>query len=397
MIRILGYLIGVGALIGGAVWMADHPGAVTVRWLAWRLDTTVPVLALGLAVVAVVAAVLLRFVSGFLSLPGRFARRSREKRQVKGTAALTGAVTALAGGDADAARRCLKAADKALSNPQLAHLISAQIETEKGDTEAARPHYEALLETPETELAGLRGLLAAMPASDPRALDLAYKAYDRAVGAGWAARALYAAQVEAGLLDAAQETLAKARKKGGFDADDAAAESARLTLSRAEAARAEGRLSDAAKLAREALDAAPDNTAAALVLAQIQVAESRPKKAAEVLSKQWGRAPSPKLLAAWLDLWREEDAAHQVKRVRELAAANPDHPESRLALAEACLRAEAFADAHAALAPLLGPDATTGIAGRAALAKARVLSAEGADPTVQREWIERAAATLAAG
>ncbi|MGE4529306.1 MAG: heme biosynthesis HemY N-terminal domain-containing protein [Rhodospirillaceae bacterium] len=397
MIRILGYLIAVAALVGGAVWMADHPGGVTVHWLSWRLDTTVPVLAFAVLLLAAAATVLMRFVGGFLSLPGRFARRSREKRQVKGTAALAGAVTALAGGEAEAARRCLKDADKALANPQLAHLIAAQIETEKGDAAAARPHYEALLETPETELAGLRGLLAAMPASDPRALDLASRAFARAPGAAWAARALYAAQIEAGLLDAAQETLAKARKKGGFDASLAAEESARLTLSRAEAARAEGRLSDAAKLAREALDAAPDSTAAALALAQIHAVENRGKKAAEVIAKQWARTPSPKLLAAWLDLWREEDAAQQVKRVRELVSANPDHPESRLALAEACLRAEAFADAHAALAPILGPDATAKTAGRAALTMARVLAAEGADPGTQREWIERAAAALAAG
>ncbi|MBN2751963.1 MAG: tetratricopeptide repeat protein, partial [Rhodospirillaceae bacterium] len=297
----------------------------------------------------------------------------------------------------DSARRCLKDADKALKNPQLTHLVSAQIERANGDMAAAAVHYEALLDTPETELAGLRGLIETLEPSDLRVLDWAARAFARVPGAAWAARALYAAQVEAGLLDGARETLEKARKKGAMDAQSVKEETARLAFSRAEAARTEGRLLDAAKLVRESLDLVPENTEAALALAHIHVSENRPKKAAEVLEKQWNAAPSPKLLAAWLELWRAEDATQQLKRVRDLTAASPNHPESRLALAEACLRAETFADAHAVLTPLLGPDATAQVSGRAALTKARVLAAEGAEPGAQREWIERAAAALAVG
>ena len=397
MIHILGYLIAVAALVGGAVWMADHPGLVTVRWLAWRLDTSVSVVALSLLLAVGALIFAWRFASGFLGLPGVFARRARERRQVKGTAALAGAVTALAGGEVDSARRCLKDADKALKNPQLMHLIAAQIDRAKGDAASAVAHYRALLDTPETELAGLRGLIETLPPGDAESLTFAERAFARAPGAGWAARAAYAAEMTAGRLEAAQVALTTAQKKGGFDAVAASGERVRLALSRAQAARGEGRLVDAAKLAREALDLDPENLEAALTLAHIHDAEGLAKKAVEVLERQWSASPSPQVLTAWLELWREEDAAGRVKRVRALIADNPDHPESRLALADAALRAEALADARAALTPLLGPDTNRAVAGRAALAMARVLAAEGADATAQREWIERAAALLAAG
>lgn len=396
MFRILGYLIAVAALVGGAVWLADHSGEVTVRWLSWQIDTSVPVTIVAALAIAFVFYVVLRFLAGFLGLPGRFARSRRERRQVKGTAALAGAITALAGGDADTARRCIKDADKSLKNPQLTHLLAAGADRAKGDIESARAHYEALLETPETELAGLRGLIETLPAGDPRLPELARRAYARAPQAPWAAEAAYAAELGAGNLDAAQAILDKARKKGVFATTEAESESARVAMARAEAARGEGRLGDAAKLARQALDLSPDAPDAALALAHIHLAEGRSAKAAEVLEQQWRAAPVPAILRAYLDLWSGEDAAARAKRVRQLVADNADHPESRLALAEALLRAEAYPEARAALAPLAGPGASPAINGRAALAMARILAAEGADPAQQREWLERAAAALAA-
>ncbi len=396
MLRILGYLIAVAALIGGAVWLADNPGLVTVRWLSWRLDASVPVVLLAMAAAMAALGFVWRVVSGFLGLPGAFARRARERRQVKGTAALAGALTALAGGDHVAARRGLKDADKALKNPQLVHLLAAQIDRDAGDRVAAAAHYRALTETPDTELAGLRGLIETLPADDAELRALAERAFSRAPGAAWAARAAYASDLAAGRLESAEAALSAARKKGAFDDGAAAAERARLAIARAQAARGEGRLADAAKLAREALEFSPGNEEAALILARVHDADGRAKKAAEVLKAQWEAAPSPAILAAWLELWREEDAPAQVQRVRDLVAVNPDHAESRLALADAALRAGFLAEARGALTPLLGPDAKRGEAGRAALAMARVLAAEGADAVSLREWIERAAQLLAA-
>ncbi len=391
MIRILGFLIGVALLVGGAVWLAEHPGLVTVRWMAWRLDTSVPILVLTMAIVLVVGYFTLRFLFGVLGLPGWLSRRSRERRQMKGSAALAGAVTAIAGGDADAAKRCTKDADKALKNPQLTHLLTAQIDATRGDVEAAKAHYQALLETPDTELAGLRGLLDIMDPADANALPFAEKAIAKAPKAAWAIRALFAAQVAAGRLDAAQSTLSGAKKNASFSD----AEKGQLALKRAQQAQDESRFADATKLAREALDLMPGDLDAVLTLAMIHRADNRQKKAVEVLETQWKAEPSAKVLSTYMGVMAAVDPDDVLKAVRKLTAANPDHAESRLALANALLGAGNLAEAKQVIEPLVGPEAEAAVAARACLTMARVLVAEGADVSAQKDWIDRAALGLA--
>ncbi len=391
MIRILGFLIGVALLVGGAVWLADNPGLVTIRWMAWRLDTSVPILVLTMAMVLVLGYFTLRFLFGVLGLPGWFSRRSRERRQMKGSAALAGAVTAIAGGDADAAKRCTKDADKALKNPQLTHLLTAQIDATRGDVDAAKAHFEALLETPDTELAGLRGLLGIMEPADANALPFAEKAIAKAPKAGWAIRALFAAQVAAGRLDAAQATLLGAKKNAVFSDE----EKGQLALKRAQQAQNESRFADATKLAREALELMPGNLDAVLTLATIYRADNRQKKAAEVLEAQWKLAPSTKVLSSYVGVMAAVDPDDVLKAVEKLTAVNADHVESRLALANAQFDAGNFAAVKEGLEPLVGPEAEAAVAARACLMMARALAAEGADAGVQKVWIDRAAVGFA--
>jgi len=391
MIRILGYLIAVGLFIAGAVWMADHPGMVTIRWMDWRLDTSVPILVLALGLLLIVGYFALRFVFGILGLPSWISRRSRERRQVKGSAALTGAITAIAAGDTEAAKRCMKNTDKTLKNPQLTHLLTAQIDAESGNKDAAKGHYLALLDTPETELAGLRGLVETLGPQDAEALKYAEKAVAKAPKAAWAIKALFAAQMAAGRIDAAYNTMVGAKKKAVFTAQ----EQADLAMARAEQAQAEGRMVDAGKLAREAVDLVPDNPAATMTLAAVYRADNKQKKAAEVLESQWQKTPSPQLVTTYLTMWAATEPKDRLKYVQALVNKNFDHPESRLALAEAQLDMGQFGDARETLTPVLGPDVQATYAARAALTMARILGAEGADNATQKEWVERAATGLA--
>ena len=54
MIRVLYFLIVVGALSLGIAWLADRPGEVVVTWQGWRIETSL--LVLGAAMVAVLGA-----------------------------------------------------------------------------------------------------------------------------------------------------------------------------------------------------------------------------------------------------------------------------------------------------------------------------------------------------
>ena len=69
MIRVLVFLVIVGALALGVAWLADRPGEVVVTWLGWRIDTSVMVLAFAIAAVAMAAVMLWSLVRAMLRSP----------------------------------------------------------------------------------------------------------------------------------------------------------------------------------------------------------------------------------------------------------------------------------------------------------------------------------------
>jgi HemY protein len=62
VIRVFVFFVLLGLAMAGVVWVADRPGAVTVVWEDWRLDTSLGVLLIAVSVVAVVAALLFMFL-----------------------------------------------------------------------------------------------------------------------------------------------------------------------------------------------------------------------------------------------------------------------------------------------------------------------------------------------
>ena len=58
MIRVIIYLVLIGLLAFVAVWFADRPCDVSVTWQGWRLETSVMMLLVAMAAVAVVAVLL---------------------------------------------------------------------------------------------------------------------------------------------------------------------------------------------------------------------------------------------------------------------------------------------------------------------------------------------------
>src|SRR3546814_13229815 len=63
------------------------------------------------------------------------------------------------------------------------------------------------------------------------------------------------------------------------------------------------------------------------------------REAAKVVERSWPRTPSAELAALYGEVAPEAKPLEQVKRFGRLAALNPEHRESHLALAEAHLEA----------------------------------------------------------
>ncbi len=105
MFRLIGYILTMAIVVAAAVWLADRPGAVTVQWLDWRVDTSVPILILALVIVVAIPYFVWRILRWFFSTPTRVALRQRTLRKHRGYEALAHGLAAAAAGQAKEARQ----------------------------------------------------------------------------------------------------------------------------------------------------------------------------------------------------------------------------------------------------------------------------------------------------
>lgn len=388
MARTLAYLLVLVVLVGAAVWLADHPGDVSLEWQGWRIETSVAVLGLGVAAVAVLSALVYRVWLFFRRVPGRMAAGRRESRRRRGYLALTRGMVAVAAGDAAEARRQMKRADGLLGDPPLTMLLSAQALQLSGDEKAAEKFFSAMLARPETEFLGVRGLLTqSLRRGDTgKALGLAERAYRLQPRSEWAASTLFDLQARAGAWKAARDTIGQSAKHGLVAAGTHRERAVALDFQMALDALERGEEPKAAKLLRRVVDTAPDFTPAAARLARLHLDNGRNGRAQAVIERAWAAAPHPDLALLY---WRARDAGDglaRVKAAQRLARNNPDHRESHLVAAEAALEARLWGEARRHLG-LAGGDEPPA---RVCRLMAELEEAEHDDLAAARAWLVRA-------
>ena len=394
MLRALAFLAVLAALTAAAVWFAEHPGDVTIRatipWAEWpefALTTSVGVLLVAVAGVAVAAALVHRFWRWLRGGPRRFAEGRAARRREHGYQALTKGLVAIAAGDAKAARRFAKHAGRLLDNP-LNLLVLAQAARLNADETSARRHFSAMIEHRETEFLGLRGLIAqATQAGDwDAALGYARRAHALSPESAWASEALFDLEARAGDWRGAQRTLEAAGRKR-LGAAEASRRRAVVLAARARVARGEGRDEQALALAREAHKLAPELVEATALAAELLTASGKTRAARKLIEKGWARAPHPELVRAYAALAPDEAAIQRLKRFERLRELQPDHPESRIALAEAALAAELWGVARGHLEAAAGDRPSQ----RVFRLLATIEEHGGGDAEAIRRWLQRAA------
>ncbi len=158
MVRIIVFLVLIGAAGLGAAWIADQNGDVALVWSGWRVSATLPVavLAFGLAVAAVVLA--WGVLTGLLHLPRRMRLARRARSEARGRDAIAKGLIAIGAGDQEAARRHAGVAERHAAQNPLMLMLTAQSAQMSGDREGARRAFYAMAEREDTRLLGLRGL-----------------------------------------------------------------------------------------------------------------------------------------------------------------------------------------------------------------------------------------------
>ncbi len=390
MRRALIFFIEVALVVALAVWLADRPGVVAIDWQGWRVETSLGVLALAVFVVVVLAAAFYAVWRWLRRRPREFLTSRRHRREASGYRALTDGLAAVAAGDAAAARKLARRADSLLKAPPLTLLLSAQAAQLDGDEAAARRSFEQMLERPETEFLGLRGLIlqALRDDDDERALDYAQRAYPLQPSAPWLLDTLISLHSKAGRWRAAQKIVEEAQRRKRLPAEVGRRQQAALLTERAQTALSRGRLSDAFEQVRRAHDLDPAHPPAAELLARLVADDGRVRRARKVLERTWREAPHPALTAAYLDIIGDATPLDRYRAITQLTKENLNHPESRFAIAEAAVAAKLWGEAKQQLEALesLAPTA------RVFRLWARLADAETQDDVAVRRWIDRAAA-----
>ena len=203
-------------LVAGAVWLADHPGAVSVTWFEYRVDTSVGVVAAALVLLAALLLIGYRLWRGIWGAPAVLWARRGQRRREAGFQALSMGMAAIAAGDAAEAKTLARRAENLLRDPALTRLLSAQAAALNGDTAAAQRYFTALREDPATRYLGTAGLLrlADEKGNNAAVLCLAYEARELRPESALAIETIFTREASAGHWWPAQRALYDGVRRG---------------------------------------------------------------------------------------------------------------------------------------------------------------------------------------
>jgi HemY protein len=377
-------ILGVVAYLAAS--LAEFPGAISLSWRDWRVGTSLGVFIAAILVISAIVALAYRLWWSLRKAPRMIERARRERRQRLGYEALSRGLVAVAAGDTQAARRQARRAETLLDGRPLTMLLSAQAAQLQGDDQAATRFFTAMREREDTEFLGVRGLLAqAIKREDwNEALQLAERAHRLNPKSDWVVSTLYDLQKRAGRWADAEATLKERATRHLLPSAEAPRERAELLLKQSEVEPTDSALA----LAKRAFQADPAYPPAAARYAKLLIAAGKHGRAATVLEQAWASHPDPELADLYWEARQSHDALAKVKAAQRLAMRNPDHVESRIAVAVAALEARLWGEARSNLQSVAGEDAPP----RVCRLMAELEEAEHGDLSRARMWLMRAMA-----
>ncbi|MBL9060662.1 MAG: tetratricopeptide repeat protein, partial [Mangrovicoccus sp.] len=391
----LTFVLVVAGLIYGVEYLLSHGGnlRIAVANLEFTLGPVQALIAFVLLLVAVwallkllgLALATLKFLWGDETALTRYFSRNREQRGFK---ALSDALTLLAEGEGSAAVAQATKAERLLRRPDLTNLVRAQAAEMSGDRSLADAAYKQLLDDERTRFVGVRGLLNQKLAEGDTdtALKLAEKAFMLKPRNAETSEKLLQLQARKANWAGARKTLGAKLKYGTLPRDLHRRRDAVLALADAQAQIAEGRAEDAYDEAIEAARLSPELVPAAVMAARAYVALGKPKNAAKIIKTAWAKEPHPDLAAAFAEIAPDESPAARVKRFAALTKVAPEHPETRMLLAELEIAAENFPGARRALGTLIDTQPTA----RVMTLMAAIERGEGSGDSTVKAWLARA-------
>jgi HemY protein len=386
MIRIILFLILIGAAAVGAAWVAEQPGGVIMTWGPWRIETTLPVAVLMVFVLIVAALLLWSILRALVRAPGHIRRRHHARRHARGRHAITHGLLAIGHGDSAAARQHANVARKLAGDDPLTLLLHAQAAQLEGDRHAAQHAFRTMAGRADTRLLGLRGLFIEAQRADDAvaAVMIADEALKVAPNAAWASHAVLGFRCARGDWNGALAILDSNYTAGLLDKPSYRRQRGVLLTARALDIETKNR--DLSRdSAMEAVKLAPTLVPAAVLAAKYESEAHQVRRAMRIIEAAWVAGPHPDLADAYAHVRLGDSARQRLSRVENLAAKTPGHIEGALAVARAAIDASEFKRARDVLASFLDNPTQ-----RVAMLMAELERTEHGDAGKAREWTLRA-------
>jgi HemY protein len=386
MVRIILFLVLIGALGLGAAWIADQNGEVVVVWGDWRANPTVPRAVLILAVTVAALMALWSILSGLLRLPRRMRRAARARSEARGREAIRRGLIAIGSGDQDAARKHAGVAARHAQDDPLTLMLAAQSAQMAGDRDGAHRAFYAMAERADTRLLGLRGLFIEAQRNDDAlgAVAAAEEALKVAPQTTWASHAVLGFRCSQADWSGALNIVERNYASGAIDKTQYRRQRAVLLTARALEVETSDRDASRATV-MEAVKLAPTLIPAATLAAKFLSEGQQTRKAMQIIEAAWQAQPHPDLADAYAHVRLGDSALERLRRIERLAERTPGHVEGALGIARVAADAREYARARAALAPLVDKPTQ-----RVALLMAEVERGEFDDEGAARAWTLRA-------
>lgn len=391
MLRLVTFFIVILALAVGAAWLADRPGTVALEWQGYVVELGVMTAAIGLIALVLVAIFLHGVWRAIMRGPGIFGDFLRGRRRDKGYRSLSKGMIAIGAGDAQAARRFADQAAQLLPNEPMTKLLKAQAAQAGGSRDEAAKTFNAMLESPDTRLLGLRGLFleAKRNGDKDAARHYASEALGLAPGVPWAGTAMFEFQCASGDWEGALKTLQTQTERQVVD--KATARRRRAVLLTALGLELEdGEPDKALALAGEAHGLDMSLVAAATLTSRLATRLGNIRRASSVIEQSWRVNPHPELAEAYSRVRPGDSVRDRYRRIKGLAQKATFHRESKLALSAAAIDAKDWKTARQTLMTLAKKEPTV----RVCELMARVEEGEHGDKGRAREWLARAVHAL---
>jgi len=397
MIKVALYIACLSMAVAVAVWFANEPGSVVIDWQGWRMDTSVAVLVILLLATTGLLLVLFRLTRLAVDIPAAFLEARRERRFRKGLESIGIGFAALHAGKVKAAIRYAEDAQIQLRGAPVAKFLALQAaRLANNDDDVSRLSGE-LQDRPETQLAIKRELISqdlTLGEYGAARQKLSLLVTGREVPA-WVVEALVAVALAEERWSEATDVLSGNLAIGHLNQEDRERALAKLYVLSAKDAVDKGEATVAARNARKALAIDGQSVAATVAYSQSFKMLGKHRKATSVIEKKWLTSPDYRLLEAYQDLFVGESALAWAEQVGRLVANNSDHTISRLALAEASVKAELWGQARSKLEGLPWNKINTAQRGKAASLMVHVEEGSKGDAGAALCWSKSAAAAYA--